>query len=173
MGKDKINWNVKTTIRKFTEDISEYRDGREQEFYAKFVPFEEKKSKGNLLVNGGINKIWDLVTDEATVGAFDTGSHIGIGDSATGAAATQTDLQAASNKKYNPMEATYPLSTLQKATFRSSFADGDANFQWNEWGVFNASGSAGGDEWMMNRKVEDLGTKTGGTWQLTVEITLS
>lgn len=169
MINEKANWNVDVKVRKFKEDISEYRD-KEQEFYDQFNPYEEKESHGNLLLNTGIDEIWDLVTAAAGATAFDNGNaHIGVGDSATGADPTDTDLKAVTNKKYNPMEATYPLSTSQKVTFRSSFADGDANYQWNEWGVCNASGS----DKMMNRKVEDLGTKTSGTWQLTVEITLS
>jgi hypothetical protein len=67
------------------------------------------------------------------------------------------------------MDATYPQVSTNVITFRSTFATGDANFAWQEWGVFNAS-SAGT---MLNRKVESLGTKTSAqTWQFTVTITL-
>lgn len=97
-------------------------------------------------------------------------SYIGVGDSTTAFAATQTDLVAATNKFRKAMDATYPQVAANVITFRSTFATADANFAWQEWGVFNAA-SAGV---MMNRKVESLGTKTSAqSWQLTVTITLA
>jgi hypothetical protein len=95
-------------------------------------------------------------------------SYIGVGDSTTAFAATQTDLQAATNKLRKAMDATYPQVATNVITFRATFSTAEANFAWQEWGVFNAS-SAGT---MMNRKVESLGTKTSAqSWQITVTIT--
>lgn len=97
-------------------------------------------------------------------------SYIGVGDSSTAFNASQTDLVAASNKLRKAMDATYPQVATNVITYRSTFATGDANWAWNEWGVFNAS--SGGT--MMNRKVESLGTKTSAqSWQVTVTITLA
>lgn len=97
-------------------------------------------------------------------------SYIGVGDSSTAFAATQTDLQAASNKMRKAMDATYPTNAANVLTFRSTFATGDANFAWNEWGIFNAS-TAGT---MLSRKVESLGTKTSAqSWQITCTITFA
>jgi hypothetical protein len=97
-------------------------------------------------------------------------SYIGVGDSTTAFAATQTDLIAATNKLRKAMDATYPQLATNVVTFRSTFATTDANFAWQEWGVFNAS-SAGT---MLNRKVESLGTKTSAqTWQFTVTLTFT
>jgi hypothetical protein len=54
-------------------------------------------------------------------------------------------------------------------TFRASFGTSEANFAWNEWGIFNAA--TGGT--MMTRKVESLGTKTSSqSWQITTTITV-
>ena len=95
-------------------------------------------------------------------------AYIGVGDSSTAHAFTQTDLSAATNKLRKGMDATYPQVAGNVLTFKATFGTGDANFAWNEWGVFNAA-SAGV---MMNRKVESLGTKTSAqTWALTVTIT--
>ena len=95
-------------------------------------------------------------------------AYIGVGDSATAFSAGQTDLVAATNKLRKAMDATYPQVATNVQTFRSTFATGDANWAWNEWGVFNASSSGT----MMNRKVESLGTKTSAqSWQITVTIT--
>ena len=97
-------------------------------------------------------------------------SYIGVGDSTTAYAAGQTDLQAATNKLRVAMDATYPQTATNVVTFRSTFGTSQANFAWQEWGVFNAS-SAGT---MLNRKVESLGTKTSAqTWQFTVKLTFT
>lgn len=97
-------------------------------------------------------------------------ARIGVGDSSTAFAAGQTDLQAPANKLRKAMDATYPQRAANVLTFRATFGTGEANFAWNEWGVFNAA-SAGQ---MLNRKVESLGTKTSTqTWQLTVDLTLN
>lgn len=97
-------------------------------------------------------------------------SYIGVGDSTTAYAAGQTDLQAATNKMRKAMDATYPQTATNVVTFRSTFATTDANWAWQEWGVFNAS-TAGT---MLNRKVESLGTKTSAqTWQFTVTLTFT
>lgn len=97
-------------------------------------------------------------------------SYIGVGDSSTAHAFTQTDLQAATNKLRKAMDASYPQVAANVLTFRSTFGTSEANFAWNEWGVFNAAAAGT----MMNRKVESLGTKTSAqSWQLTVTITHS
>lgn len=107
---------------------------------------------------------------EAVTAFNNANAYLGVGDSATAFAATQTDLQAATNKLRKAMEATYPTRAANVLTFRSLFGTGDANFAWQEWGVFNAA-SAGT---MMSRKVESLGTKTSAqSWQLTTTITIA
>lgn len=107
----------------------------------------------------------------AAVTAFNNANaHIGVGDSTTAFAAGQTDLQAATNKLRKPMDATFPSGGANVLTFRSTFATGDANFAWQEWGIFNAV-SAGT---MLSRKVESLGTKTSAqTWQFTTTLTVT
>lgn len=112
---------------------------------------------------------------QAAIGAGPTffnnaNSYIGVGDSTTAFSASQTDLQAASNKLRKAMDATYPSGGSNVITWRATFATTDANYAWQEWGVFNGS-SAGT---MLNRKVESLGTKTSTqTWQFTVVLTFT
>lgn len=97
-------------------------------------------------------------------------TYIGVGDSTTAFSAAHTDLQAATNKLRKAMDATYPSGGSNVITFRSTFATTDANFAWQEWGIFNASSSGT----MLSRKVESLGTKTSAqTWQFTVTLTFS
>lgn len=107
---------------------------------------------------------------EAPTAFNNANAYIGSGDSTTAFAATQTDLQAATNKLRKAMDATYPQRSANVLTYRATFATSDANWAWQEWGIFNAS-SAGT---MMSRKVESLGTKTSAqSWQMTATITLN
>ena len=163
------NWLCRYRLSKYHEDIEPFQ-GREDEFHQLFKPYEVIEGEGNCLLNTGIDEMWDLVTG-AVSGAdhiFDnTHAQIGVGDSDTAADATQTDLQG-TNKTYKGMETSYPTSTSQKATFKSSFGNDDANYAWKEWVVKQSTSAK-----CLNRKVENLGTKTSGTWTLEVSITLS
>lgn len=125
----------------------------------------------NILVNTGLTDIGNgLITSGLATPYSNANAHIGVGDSTTAAAVAQTDLQAAVNKFRKAMDATYPTVSNGVYTFRSTFATGDANFAWQEWGVFNAS-TAGR---MLNRAVTSLGTKTSAqSWQFTVTITIA
>jgi hypothetical protein len=96
-------------------------------------------------------------------------AHLGVGSSSTAFSAAHTDLQAASDKLRKGMMATFPQRADNVATFKSSFGDSEANFAWAEWALFN--NSSGG--LMLSRKVESLGTKASGTWELTVTLTLT
>lgn len=97
-------------------------------------------------------------------------AYIGVGDSTTAFSAAQTDLVASTNKLRKAMDSTYPSGAANVITFRSTFSTSDANFAWQEWGVFNASAAGT----MLNRKVESLGTKTSTqTWQFTVVLTFT
>ncbi len=99
-------------------------------------------------------------------------SYLGVGDSTTAFAASQTDLIASTNRLRKAMDATYPSGASNVITFRSTFATGDANFAWNEWGVFNNSTFGSGT--MLSRKQEALGTKLSSqTWQLTAVLTFT
>lgn len=163
-------WLCRYRLSKYRENIESYR-GREADFHARFKPYEVIEGEGNCLLNSGIDEMWDLITGEVSGSShiFDnTTAQIGVGDSSTAADPSQTDLQASTNKTYKGMESSYPTSTSQKATFKASFGDSDANYAWNEWVVKQATSTK-----CLNRKVESLGTKSSGTWTLEVSITLS
>lgn len=166
---DTIKWKTHWKLEKYEEDLAEW-DGTEDEFYGAHEPYETVESEGNLALNEGLNLIWSLVCGGAGTPYNNANARIGVGDSSTAATVAQTDLQAATNKLYKAMDATFPtFGTLQKATFKSSFTGAEANFTWNEWTVDN--GAVDGIN--LNRKVENLGTKAGGTWTLTVDLTLA
>lgn len=185
------NWHMKARLLKYAEDIDTFARrktwwarvlshipfaynltvGRlERKFHKLFTPYEVIEQKENCLLNTGINEMWDLVTGVVSGSdhIYDNSkAQIGVGNSNTAADPAQTDLQGAS-KTYKNMEATYPTSTSQKATFKSSFGTSDANYAWEEWVVKQQTSTI-----CLNRKVESLGTKSSGTWTLEVDITLS
>ena len=134
------------------------------------APEEVEEIPGNLGLNEGLQEIWDLTIAAGGTTAYNNANaEIGVGDSTTAAAATQTDLQAASNKLFKAMVASYPQRTNQTVDFRSDFTSGEANFAWEEWSVRNGNTRNKN----MNRKVTALGTKATGTWTLTASISLA
>lgn len=144
-----------------------------EQLKSKYAPyFKESKVIGrNLLTNYGINSIiWNLVAGGGATAMNNANARLGVGDSSTAAAATQTDLQAASNKTYVAMDATYPTyGSSQQIIFRATYGSGSANYAWNEF--ISDNGTAGH---AMNRLTSTQGTKTSGqSWQLSLTITLS
>lgn len=121
------------------------------------------------LTNAARDLIAQMLVGEAVTPFANANARIGVGDSTTGFSAAHTDLQASTNKLRKAMEASYPQRSGNALTFRSIFGTSEANWAWNEWGVFNAA--SGGT--MLNRLVEALGTKTSAqSWQFTVTLTL-
>lgn len=90
-------------------------------------------------------------------------AYIGVGDGQLSFDENHTDLQG-SNKEREGMENNYPIVNENRITFKASFGEGDALFEWNEWGIFNASS----DGTMLFRKVETRGTKVLAVWNFTV-----
>jgi len=131
----------------------------------------------NLGLREGIQEAWKLIRGDGSTNAFNnTNAQIGVGDSSTTEADTDTDLVAATNKTYKAMDATYPMektgggANVKVCVFRSTYASGDANYAWAEFIVRN--GATGLKD--LIRKVSAQGTKASGqTWELTVEITMS
>lgn len=118
---------------------------------------------------GAILAASGIIGDAGVTLLNNANAYIGLGDSATAFGASQTDLQASTNKLRKPMDATYPTRASNVITLRSTFGTGDANYAINEFGTFNAS-SAGS---MFSRKVDNsLGTKTN-TQQWIVAVTLT
>lgn len=159
---EKASYKTHWRIEKFADDLAA-KENR---------AFETVDIDGNLLLNEGIN---ELLTAACGTGAtkFDNANaYLGVGDSSTAENAAQTGLQAASNKTYKPMNASYPTyGTSQKVTFQADFGSADANYAWNEFTVANGNSDTAKN---LNRKVSAQGTKTAGqTWRLTLDITLS
>lgn len=120
------------------------------------------------LTTAGINFISQAVLGLGT--PFNANNaYLGVGDGTGAFAAAQVDLQG-TNKIRKPMDIGYPMIDAPVVTFKSTFRPEEANFDWHEWGVFNAA--TGGV--MLNRVVESNGTKQSNqTWILEVSITFT
>jgi len=172
---EKGKWHCKWRVEKFFDTDEDNISGR--------IPDEVFEDEGNLLMNGGVSCLFQSLIGNGTGTAAQTltffnnaNAYIGVGDSTTATAATQTDLQASTNKTRQGMVATYPqhtdgvVSGAQTITFQATFGTSSANYAWQEWGIFN--GSTGGR--MLNRAVSSMGTKaSGSTWTITATITIS
>jgi hypothetical protein len=179
-ARDQVLWRACWKLEKYDGDIPAELRGTPG-----FEPYETLEGEGNLLMYGGASNLWECLIGlgTATAGQAKTyynnaNAAIGVGDSTTAVLATHTDLQAATNKLRRAMDATYPTHTdgvvsgAASITFRSTFGTADANWAWQEWGVFNSPTAATGR--MLNRKVESLGTKTSAAaWVFTVTLTLA
>lgn len=123
----------------------------------------------NEITTAGLNNMLDVAFGLGGTAVSATNAYIGVGDSSTAFVPSQTDLQASSSKLRKGMVAGYPSRASQTVTLRSQFTTGEANFTWREYAIFwGASGAK-----MLSRRVQNLGTKSSGTWTLTASVTLA
>lgn len=142
---------------------------------------EYEEIASNLLLNEGIQRLEDLLIAAGGTAYNNANSYIGVGDTNTAEAATQTELQAtqnAANRFYKGMNATFPSRSSQTVSWQSDFTTSEANFAWAEWTIAAGATTASGSGFLvgttnLNRKVASLGTKTTGTWTLTGTVTIS
>jgi len=139
---------------------------------------QEIIEKANVLLNTGMLEMWDLIKGTSALHFNATDTKIGIGDDATAAAATQTDLIAATNKTYVAMDSGWPKTRTDDGALgygvfqtKATFGTGDANYAWAEAVVKNTNASS---LKCLCRAATGWGTKTSAaTWVATHTITLS
>lgn len=160
--REKTSYRTKWVIRRYAND-ADYAMGK--------MMSEPSVIEGNVLLNEGINAMLTLLIGGTETAFNNANAYIGVGDSDTAASASQTGLQAVTNKAYKAMAETYPQVSGQTVAFRSVFGTSDANFDWKEFSVSNSNSDSGKN---LNRKVDDQGTKVSGqTWTMDLEITFS
>lgn len=187
---DGVKWQSSSLVEKFSSD---------QVVYAKTLLGHEPSGAelqhlcgdpedgviedltSNLLTTAGLTRITALITGGGGQAASNTAARLGVGNSSTAALVGDTDLGAASgsgNRQFYVMDATYPTVAAGVITAKSTFASGDANFVWNEWGIDigtpTVSNSTTVNACLLNHKIASLGTKASGSaWAFTVTVTLS
>jgi hypothetical protein len=145
-------------------------------------PYEVTELLGNLITNAGWTRLMNLLTAQGGTQALTaTAVRIGVGNSNTAEAYTDTDLAAsagASNRYFQPVSGAGTLGTRTLA-FAATFGTGDGNFSWNEFGIDvgtpTVSGGTTVNALLFNRKAGIAqGTKASGqTWTATATITFS
>jgi hypothetical protein len=145
-------------------------------------PYEIAHDEDNLLTTAGLTRLASLLVGAGGQALDNTHTRLGVGNSSTAEAVGQTDLQAAAgstNRWFQVMDATFPSVAAAVMTAKATWATGDGNFVWAEWGldVLTGAGPATSgntvNSVLFNRKVAALGTKASGTWALTVTVTFA
>jgi hypothetical protein len=136
----------------------------------KALKFLGLQTRGNLLLNEGINMLWTLVCSGGGTKFDASNAYMGVGSSDASALASQTGLTTA--LAYVGMDSGFPtFGTSQCATWRATFDGTHANGDWKEFTVANGNSDAAAN---LNRKVSIQGTKVSGqVWQVTFQIVLS
>jgi hypothetical protein len=144
-------------------------------------PFDFTEAEHNLMVNGGITSMLTLLIGGGGTTYANGNARLCAGDGAGSvptAAATDTDLAASTGSTHRYMQAansTYPSVSGEVLTIVGTFASGNGNFVWNEWGIdYGGSSGTGAASGLLNHKGVNLGTKTSAAaWQFTATITES
>lgn len=133
--------------------------------------------EGNLVTNVGWTRLMNLLTNQGATQAYDaTHTRIGVGDTATAAAYTDTDLGALTGATHRWWKLVSGAATLGTKTmsWSATVGTGDGNFHWQEWGVDNgtADGTGASTAPLFNHAISDQGTKVSGqVWTPTATFT--
>ena len=176
---EKLGWKLHWRLDKFRDPSDEISTLLQHgapmtEILKRFADSYLGKTEwdGNVGLNEGLAELIDLGFGLGSPTAFDTtNGYLGVGDSSTGENASQTGLQAPTNKLYKIFDDTYPSRTGQTVEARATFGTDEANFAWEEYTIANGSSDSAVN---LNRKTASKGTKASGeTWTLSVSVTLS
>lgn len=152
---DDARWNALATVDEFDADVDWYRakygkaEG-ERRFFAEQRPCASRTLRHNMLLIGGASNLWQYAMGNGTGTAAQpltylnsANSYLCVGDSSAAEAQDQTDLQAATNKVRQVVDAGFPLHTTGTAgqaitaatnaipivvTCTNSYAEGDFVF---------------------------------------------
>jgi hypothetical protein len=181
MYSDSIRWTPYAVVSKYDEEQTEYvrlatctEQPNGDQLAELCNPYESIEVEGNLLTTAGLTRITGLIIGTLSTTLDSTRVRLGTGDTATAAAVGDTSL--GTNQYFRVMDATYPQASAGVLTFQSSFGSSDGNFAWACWGLDVGTATVSSSSTvatLVNRKVSALGTKSTGTWVLTVTITFS
>ena len=145
-------------------------------------PYEITHSEGNLLTTAGLTRLAAKLIENVNAGSGDlqglsnTATRLGVSNGSTAETVGDTTLSGAS-KWFQVMDATFPSVSGAVLTAKATFATGDGNFAWLDWGLDvgtpTVTSGATVNALLFNRKVASLGTKASGSWALTVTVTFA
>ncbi len=192
---DTITWDAHARVDKYTlEQIDACRIAlgldREPigaELAAFCAPADSIEAHGNLLTRQGLRRFMDRLAGTSSNQALDaTHCRIGVGDTATAAVATDTDLGASAGSTHRQFRLVDSVTVGTGAssgvlTIVATFGTTLANFAWAEWGIDGGTGDGttvttegNTTPGLCNHKISALGTKANtASWVFTATITLS
>lgn len=155
-----LNWAVTWTVDKW-HSMEDKISG--------VLPYETVSVTENMVLDVGANEMLNLICGAGT--AFNNANaKVYVGTDSTAENASQNGVQATgTNRAFASMDTGYPVVQGRTATFRGTFGEDAANFDWREASITNGTGA---NSIAMNRKVSPMGTKNGGTWTMQIVITL-
>jgi hypothetical protein len=184
-----LRWQAHARVDKWGQDQTEWVAGRlglVRPVAADFArcrvrPDGVAESEGNLLTTAGLTRLMSLLNGAGGLAMTNTQTRLGTGDGVGTAAVGDTDLSAAAgstHRWFQIMDATFPSVATNVLTAKSTFATGDGNYAWNEWGMdiqaaTAASSNAVGATLFNHKTSAALGTKASGSWALTVTVTIT
>ena len=143
------------------------------------APYLSTVVDGNLITNAGWTRLMNLLTNQGATQAYDaTHTRIGVGNSNTAEAYTDTDLGAAAGSANRWFQLVSGAGTLGTRTlsWSATFGTSDGNFAWNEFGIDQgtASGNTVTAVFLNHKAGIAQGTKASGqTWTATATLTFS
>lgn len=167
--RDVIRWHGRAAVTKYYED-DDLTPITSAGIYGprRATPYEAIEGD-NLLLTAGAGLVLDLFGGLGGTAVNAANGRMCVGDSATAAAIGQTDLQAATNKVRQVIDAA-PSRTGNQIQYVCTFAAGTATFTWNECGLANSASGAT----LTNRLVQAFGAKGAGVqWILTFTVTIA
>lgn len=155
-----VKWVVEWSIEKWHST---------EEKLAGIKPYEVVHSGQNMVLDNGANEMLKLICGAGTP-YNNANAKVYVGTDASAENPSQTGVQATGvNQSFASMDTGYPVVQGRTATFRGTFGEESANFDWREASIVNGTGA---NAIALNRKVSAMGTKNGGTWTMQIIITL-
>lgn len=127
----------------------------------------------NIILDTGANEMLKLITGTGGTAFSSSNAYIYVGDDNTPEKASQTGILSSTKTRgtnYDYAAVNKVEVTGRLAVFTATFNETVGNFAWNEAAITNGIGVA---SVAMNRKVDNLGTKSGGIWTLQITISLT
>ena len=183
---DIVTWKCETRLEEYTQVAPGVPKHWKNPDGTRNEPDRVVVVEGNLLVRGGASLLWEYAKGSGSTGStvakkyFNATAAIGVGNSTAAATNIQTALSGGS-KTTKALTGGYPThttgstaATVVDIVYKSTFGTADANFTWNEWGLFNKT-TATANARMLNRKVQAgmITKSTAATATMTITLSLA
>jgi len=168
-----LGWRCEAYLHKYTKH--QWDNG--------LPAYEVQGPLPNVPTIGGISLLWERAiglapstsATGATLQAISSGNvRMGVSTSTAAASKATTGLGGSpvysSHTSGDPHADSVSSTAAQTVTYKGSWGTTQANFAWRTWGVLNSTAAS---RRLINHALQNLGTKTTGTWTLTVKLSIT